>query len=57
MARPLFQGLARSLSGIGGVGATCRQAAERPDVARKRDRWKRHHPSHDPRRLAFIGET
>lgn len=29
----------------------------RPDVARKRERWKRHQARLDPRRLVFIDET
>jgi hypothetical protein len=30
---------------------------DRPDVARKRERWKRHQHRLDPRRLVFIDET
>lgn len=30
---------------------------DRPDVARKRDRWRRHQKRLDPRRLVFIDET
>src|SRR5277367_2846176 len=30
---------------------------DRPDVARKRDRWRRHQARLDPRRLVFIDET
>ena len=39
--------------------AMARLAAEqcRPDVARRRTRWKRHQKRVDPRRLVFIDET
>ena len=30
---------------------------DRPDVARKRERWKAHQASIDPSRLVFIDET
>jgi hypothetical protein len=30
---------------------------DRPDIARRRARWKRHQHKLDPRRLAFIDET
>jgi hypothetical protein len=30
---------------------------DRPDVARKRERWKAHQASLDPTRLVFIDET
>jgi len=30
---------------------------DRPDVARRRDRWKRHQGKLDPSRLVFIDET
>ena len=30
---------------------------DRPDVARRRARWKRHQGAIDPRRLVFLDET